>query len=263
MLPKILMCPPTHFDVTYDINPWMTNNQNTVNAISATAQWQALAKKLRQCVDIIELSPESNLPDMVFTANAGFVHKNTAILSKFATTERQPEEEHFAKWFKDQGYTVIQPKNSYEGQGDHLQDRDGRHWIGTGFRTSVEATKEIQEILNHPVNVLTLVDSRWYHLDTCFCPLPRYGQVMWYPAAFSQKSQELIRKSFEISIEITEKQALAFCCNAVCIDSTIFMPADVELYNKLKKMAYIVEQFDLREFLKSGGSAKCLVLQLS
>jgi N-dimethylarginine dimethylaminohydrolase len=257
------MCPPTYFDVTYDINPWMTNNQNTVNSISATAQWQALAKKLSQNVDIIELSPEPNLPDMVFTANAGFVHKNTAILSKFSVSPRQPEEQYFAKWFKDQGYTVTQPKNAYEGQGDHLRDREGRHWIGTGFRTTAEATMEIRELLDEPVNVLELVDPRWYHLDTCFCPLPRYGQVMWYPAAFSKNSQELIRKSFEISIEITEKQALSFCCNAVCIDSIIFMPADVELCERLKKLAYIVEQFDLREFLKSGGSAKCLVLQIN
>jgi len=259
---KILMCPPTHFDVVYDINPWMTNNQRSVNSVSAKAQWQSLVNKLDQITDIIELPAEPNLPDMVFTANAGFVYKNTAILSKFSVSPRQPEEEYFAKWFKDQGYDVIQPKNSYEGQGDHLVDRDGRHWIGTGFRTTVEATVEIQEIIGQPVNALTLVDPRWYHLDTCFCPLPRYGQIMWYPAAFSRESQELIRKSFDISIEITEKQALSFCCNAVCIDSTIFMPVDVDLYNKLKKLAYIVEQFDLREFLKSGGSAKCLVLRL-
>jgi len=26
--PRVLMCPPTHFSVDYDINPWMTGNRD-------------------------------------------------------------------------------------------------------------------------------------------------------------------------------------------------------------------------------------------
>ena len=39
-----------------------------------------------------------------------------------------------------------------------------------------------------PVVPLTLIDPRFYHLDTCFAPLSD-GFVMYYPAAFDTASR--------------------------------------------------------------------------
>ena len=36
---------------------------------------------------------------------------------------------------------------------------------------------------------LQLVDPRFYHLDTCFCPLEG-GYVMYYPPAFDPESRD-------------------------------------------------------------------------
>ncbi|MGB8733940.1 MAG: hypothetical protein WCC99_22005 [Candidatus Sulfotelmatobacter sp.] len=42
---------------------------------------------------------------------------------------------------------------------------------------------------------LRLVDPRFYHLDTCFCPLSN-GEVMYYPAAFDPESQKRIQDRY-------------------------------------------------------------------
>ena len=42
---KILMCPPTYFDVNYSINPWMTR-ERAVKQHTAKTQWQSLKKLL-------------------------------------------------------------------------------------------------------------------------------------------------------------------------------------------------------------------------
>ncbi|VDK64792.1 unnamed protein product [Cylicostephanus goldi] len=53
---RILMCRPTHFQVTYSINPWMDMNQK-VNRPKAMQQWETLKQTLENCgaqVDVME-----------------------------------------------------------------------------------------------------------------------------------------------------------------------------------------------------------------
>lgn len=260
---KILMCRPTYFDVTYDINPWMSDQQHTVDKLAAMCEWQLLRDwivNLGGC-DVEVMDGVDGLPDLVFTANAGFVNKNTAILTRFSKPERRPEENHYRAWFESRGYTVVQPTNDYEGEGDHLVDCFGKHWIGTGFRTNVLATYEIEDFLDTCVNTLMLMDKRWYHLDTCFCPLPG-GEVMWYPYAFSKASRRRIRESFHTSIEVSLEDALQFCCNTLCVADHLFMPEHTMAHHQLKKLGYITHLLPMSQFLKAGGAVKCLSLDL-
>ena len=90
------MCPPTYFDVKYDINPWMSNNINFVNLNEAQKQWNVLYAMIRSCAIVEIVEPVKNFPDMVFTANAGFQFgKNEIILSRFRHWQRQGEEQIF------------------------------------------------------------------------------------------------------------------------------------------------------------------------
>lgn len=255
----VLMCKPTYFDVSYEINPWMAEQQGLVNNPLAHQQWQNLHDAIAQVAKVSVLPGVDQLPDLVFTANAGLVSNGIAVLSKFAKAERQPEEQHFEQWFNQNDYIVVQPNHNYEGEGDHLVDAYGRHWLGTGFRSSAAAVPELESFLGTKVNALELVDPRWYHLDTCFCPLPA-GELMWYPPAFSEASQELVRKSFSVTIEVSEADALAFCCNAVCINRQVFMPECSYANRQVDSLGYTVQTFDLSEFMRAGGAAKCLVL---
>lgn len=255
------MCSPEYFGVSYDINPWMSHNIGQVNHDIAQDQWLVLNKALSRVAEVHVMPGVQELPDLVFTANAGFVKDDIAIVSLFYKQQRQPEEEHFEKWFKVNNYKTIKLKNSYEGEGDHLVDKWGRHWMGTGFRSTIQAALELGDIFKVHVHTLELVDPRWYHLDTCFCPLPN-GEILWYPNAFSEKSQKLVNNSFTDMISISEQDALAFACNSVCIDNNIFMPKNHNVADALKARGYNVQEFDLSEFMKAGGAAKCLVLDL-
>ena len=113
------------------------------------------------------------------------------------------------------------------------------------------------------VNVLSveLVDDRWYHLDTCFFALtPKL--VVFYPGAFDTYGQETIRSHFE-TIEVNEAEALRFACNSIVLAPHIVLPANCpQLSLALEKRGYTVHPVNLTEFLKAGGSAKCLTLHL-
>ena len=74
--PRILICPPDHFAIEYEINPWM-NVRVGSDAGRARQQWTALRNALEGLgvsVDLIE--PVRGLPDLVFTANAGLVFRD-------------------------------------------------------------------------------------------------------------------------------------------------------------------------------------------
>ena len=114
------------------------------------------------------------------------------------------------------------------------------------------------------VVTLKLVDQRFYHLDTCFCPLEG-GAVMYFPQAFDEESRRTIesRIARDKRIEIGEEDALAFACNAVNIDDVIVVNRATPAFVKaLAAKGFEVLQNPLSEFMKAGGSAKCLTLRL-
>ena len=112
---------------------------------------------------------------------------------------------------------------------------------------------------------LRLVDPRFYHLDTCFCPLFG-GFVMYFPPAFDAASNARIeaRYPMEKRIRVSEGDALRFACNAVNIGRRIVLnQISGELRGQLESLGFSMEQVQLTEFLKAGGAAKCLALRLS
>jgi N-dimethylarginine dimethylaminohydrolase len=112
---------------------------------------------------------------------------------------------------------------------------------------------------------LCLVNDRFYHLDTCFCPLAG-GYLMYYPAAFDSASQAIIEAHVppERRIMVSGPDAYAFACNAINCGRHIFLnKASPALVTRLHEEGFHVTQVPLGEFLKAGGSAKCLTLKLS
>lgn len=140
---RILMCPPDCYDVNYVINPWMEGNVHKSSKVRAAAQWRGLNDILHRYAHVELLHPEPGLPDLVFTANAGLVLANDAIISRFLHKERQGEEPHFKKWFENRGFAVHElPRNvPFEGAGDALLDRSEPWlWAGHGFRSHLSIT---------------------------------------------------------------------------------------------------------------------------
>jgi N-dimethylarginine dimethylaminohydrolase len=72
----MLMTPPAFYGIEYEINPWMNRSRRS-KYLLAQEQWRALHRLLqdRLRVDVCLIEPKPGLPDMVFTANAGEVHR--------------------------------------------------------------------------------------------------------------------------------------------------------------------------------------------
>ena len=268
MKEHFLMCAPRHFEVAYVINPWMEGNIARGSNPVAASQWKDLLALLRRFAEVDCISAERGVPDLVFTANAGLVLDRQVLLSAFRHAERRPEEAYFAHWFSTHGYEVLSlPADVYfEGAGDALFDRRlPLLWMGHGHRSDVAAADVIARLFNIEVVPLQLVNPRFYHLDTCLCPLDG-GALLYYPAAFDQASQERIAALVppELRIAVEAEDAAAFACNAVnCGRNVIMNQASDALSRTLAAHGYLLYQTPLSEFMKAGGSAKCLTLKLS
>ena len=265
---KILMCPPDYFTVEYVINPWMAGHGGSLDIELAKTQWQTLREEIAEVADVVTMEPQPDLPDMVFTANAGVVYGDRAVASHFVPHERRPEEPHFKQWFRENGFELLEldEKIGFEGAGDCLFDRRG-HWLwtGYGFRTEIEAHAEIQKFFDVDLVSIHLTDSRFYHIDTCFCPLTD-GFLMYHPPAFDFDSRIAIESRIppHKRIVVDTADAGQFACNAVNIGDTVFLnQASDPLRARLMLAGFRVRQVGLSEFLKAGGSAKCLTLKLT
>ena len=266
----ILMCEPKFYGIEYEINPWMSRARGANHQI-AVRQWQQLHRTITQhCAARVELiEPQPQLPDMVFTANAGLVMGKTFISSNFRFPVRAGEKQYFDAWFASHGYEVHQldPELFFEGAGDMLfwpaaVGAEKLLFGGYHFRSDIRSHLAVSEMLGIEVLSVMLVDPRFYHLDTCFCPLEN-GVLIWYPPAFDQYAQQVIEANIPERIEVSEAEALRFACNAVSIGEHVIIPASCdELAAELQRFSLVPHQVNLSEFLKAGGSAKCLTLRL-
>jgi len=260
------MCRPTYYTIAYEINPWM-NVQRQANHSRAVRQWEALYALLtrRLNVSVQLLRPVRGLPDLVFTANAGLVWEHTLIRSNFRYPQRQGEEAVIERHFRQRGFQVERlPRTfNFEGEGDAL-------WVGEAlllgfrFRSDAQAHEHLSRLLRCRVLPLELVDRRFYHLDTCFCPLSGTA-ALWYPKAFDRYGRTVIERCVHDLVEVPRADAMRFACNAIVAHHAVIMQAGVStrLHRQLARRGFRVKEVDLSEFLKAGGSAKCLVLRLN
>jgi N-dimethylarginine dimethylaminohydrolase len=274
--PVFLMTDPGHYDVSYSINPWMRPDSWAADP-DLGGRAQRASTELREALvsagaDVEIVPPAKGLPDLVFPANAAVVLDGRALLARFMHPERQGEETIFAECFEslaargliDEIHTL--PEDLlHEGAGDAIWDRD-RHffWAGFGQRSDRSSIDVIEDVFEQHAVPLELASPRFYHLDTCFCPLEG-GRVLYYPAAFTRDALATIEACIAPKDRIiaTDADAAAFCVNAVNIGERIIMAkAPKSLKSKLEQRGYIVDEVDLSPFILSGGGAYCMTLRL-
>jgi N-dimethylarginine dimethylaminohydrolase len=265
--PRVLMCAPTYFEVSYVINPWMSGHVHDTEQTRAQRQWDTLREVLTEHADVALQPARAGLPDMPFTANAGLVHGNVFVPSRFRFAERSGEEVYARAWFDTHGFDLreLPEQIHFEGAGDALFDRaHARLWMGHGHRSDLTAAVALAALLDIEVVPLRLVDPRFYHLDTCFCPLAN-GYTMYFPAAFDDEARALIERHVPPSqrIVVDEADALVFACNAVNLGRIVVLNrASQDLRRRLEGAGFVVIEVALDEFMKAGGAAKCLTLRL-
>jgi N-dimethylarginine dimethylaminohydrolase len=257
------MCRPDYYGIEYEINPWMSRSRGSTKE-RAHQQWNALYELLGNLGVAVELlTPQSGLPDLVFTANAGLVFHNRFFSSRFRHEVRARETPHNDAWFAAHGFTVehLPPGMYFEGAGDALFCGPVL-FAGYRIRSDVQGHQFLAQALGKLVLPLELINPRFYHLDTCFCPLAP-GEAIYYPAAFDAYGRKVLEAHIPRLLAVHEDEAHRFGCNAVVVGKTVVLNTGCErLAADLRSWGYETRATELDEFLKAGGSAKCLTLRL-
>jgi N-dimethylarginine dimethylaminohydrolase len=261
----VLMCRPTHYTIAYEINPWM-HVRRQVHHARATRQWEALhrllTKHLRLPVRLVP--PVKGLPDLIFTANAGLVAGRTFIRSNFRHPQRQGEEAVFERYFRRRGFRIARLPAScnFEGEGDALWC-GSTLFLGFRFRSDAPVPERLSRLLRREVLPVELADRRFYHLDTCFCPLDE-AAALWYPPAFDRYGRKVIERVVKDPVAVSKADAMRFGCNAVVVGGAVVTQAGVSkaFRRQLARRSFECHEVELSEFLKAGGGAKCLVLRM-
>jgi len=270
---RVLMVDPAYYDVRYVINPHMTDRIGTVNSSKARKEWKHLKEGFKKLdLEVIILEGQPNLPDMVFCANQSLPYcdnngNKKVIMGIMHAEQRKGEVPFIEKWFRENNYEVLYPDEKkvadFEGMGDAIWHFNRELlWGGYGFRSSVQAYEEISHMLDVPVILLELQDERFYHLDTCLCPL-NTNSVLIYPSAFSKQGLDLIYAMYDNVIEAGSHEAeKLFAVNATVPDgkNVLIQEGCTDVNNKLRALGFHVHEFSTYEFLKSGGSVFCMKL---
>lgn len=261
--PTILMCPPDFYGIEYEINPWMSRSRASDSAI-AREQWEALRGVLATLgCDIQLIEPVKGLPDLVFTANAALMWRDVAFLSHFRHAARQGETPIDDAWFRANGFRCrsLPPGLNFEGAGDALFCGDTL-FGGYIIRSDARALQWVAQEIGCRVIPLQLVDTHYYHLDTCFCPLSPTA-ALWHPPAFDEYGQTAVRQHIPKLIEVAADEAARFACNAVVVGTHVVLNTGCpNLEAQLSAAGFTPHATPLDEFIKAGGSAKCLTLRL-
>ncbi|MFB3978684.1 MULTISPECIES: dimethylargininase [Microbacterium] len=267
---RYLMCRPEHFTVSYSINPWMEPSRPTDTDL-ALRQWQSLYDTYVALGHEIELiDPVEGLPDMVYTANGGFVIDGVAYGPKFRFRERADEAPAFIDWFAANGFEVAEPVEVNEGEGDFLLVGD-TILAGTGFRSTGDSHREVGEVFSREVVSLTLTDPRFYHLDTAIAvldPVEGVGgvekaNIAYLPNAFDERSQAILRERYPDAIRVSDADGAVFGLNSASDGKNVIISPRAKGFEaQLRERGYTPVLVDLSELLLGGGGIKCCTLEL-
>jgi N-dimethylarginine dimethylaminohydrolase len=154
------------------------------------------------------------------------------------------------------------PESRYfEGAGDALYCGDTLI-AGYRIRSDVLSHHVVGELTQSRDVPLELINEHYYHLDTCFCPLAP-GIAIWYPGAFDDYGRRVLAELVPELIEVAAEEAHSFACNAVVVGKHVITNTGCpNLHRDLAARGYTPIETPLSEFVKAGGSAKCLTLRL-
>lgn len=273
------MCQPKYYRVAWEINPWMQIRAQPDRKLAMKQWWDLVTLYNQLGVDIELIEPEPELPDMVFTANAGWCRWGRVVLANFRTAERMPERLFIQRWLerdgRELGYEMVSLPDgvAFEGQGDVVTVGD-HILMGYGFRTNRRAAKHLEEIYGFEtgrVKPVRLVDPWFYHLDTCSLFIPAINLLLWYPPAFDQNARSVILALPCDKFAVDEEDARRFVCNGVFAgpegrDIIMEQPSSglrraLEEYGRARG-GITIHPRNTSEFRKAGGSNRCLTFFL-
>jgi N-dimethylarginine dimethylaminohydrolase len=245
------MCRPDFFTVSYRINPWM-HPEDPTDTSKAVEQWQTLYDTYVSLgFDVKLIDPVEGLPDMVYSANGGFVLDGKAYGASFTYPERQPEGPAYMRWFADNGFEVAVPEQINEGEGDFLLVGD-----------------VLAAIFGREVVTLKLINPSFYHLDTAIAvldpvPVDGHSNIAYLESAFDEASLGILRERYPDAIIVSEEDAAILGLNSYSDGYNVVIASRAKGFEKqLRERGYNPIGVDLSELLLGGGGVKCCTLEL-
>lgn len=244
------------------------------------AQHQAVARAFQHSPVVVEHIPSVEpLPDIVFVANGGLalprLGRPLVLLPNMKYAHRRAELVHLAHVFQCLRIpTLPYPgKQPFEGQAELKWFHGGRKAIGGyGQRATKQAFVELDQLFtklygarNKPeLLVVKLVSPTYYHLDVAMLEFDDSKCVI-HCRAVSERDLMRIQDFLgteNVTVIDTED---SFCLNEVVdgpnvITHRLTDPLIKPLLEQVTGRR--VKQVDASEFEKSGGSVRCMVLDL-
>jgi N-dimethylarginine dimethylaminohydrolase len=270
----------TIFDFQDKQNPYI-DIEHTVHGKKVMQQHSNLQKAFSNIVKYTVDNVQEKIPDIVFIANGGLSLPRiprTLLLPSMKYKQRRDELPHLMKIYEDLGLTMIPfPRAQgapFEGQAELKWFHGGTKAIcGYGFRSTKKTFTILDKFLHtlytsHGLTppellVVRLASDNYYHLDVAMVEFDDTKCVI-HKNAFTAEGIEAIEKFLGKSNVHVIDVANTFCLNAVVDGKNLITH---KLSAKVEKLlegitGKHVKQVDTSEFEKSGGSVRCMTLDL-
>jgi N-dimethylarginine dimethylaminohydrolase len=261
---------PTGFRIKTSQNVF-TNTSITIDHERARNQH----KHLKQVISA-KTFETVELPDIVYVANAGLLLRGlpekVVLLSNMKYVSRKQETKHIKKILSSMKIRTFQfPFDEpFEGQGECKWFYGGKLLLlGYGFRSTVRTVVCLQEVLNKiytsyhkipPIVVgVQIINPTYYHLDIAMCEVSESECIVHKDAI---DNLPLLRTMLKVHVITTSDP---FMLNLLPLKDKIVTHKLQTLKDKhfLQKIFQRpVIEVDVSEFEKSGGSVRCLVLDV-
>lgn len=222
------------------------------------------------------------LPDIVFTANTGLalprLPEITILLPSMKYAQRQEELPYLLKIYHDLGIKTIPfPQHAdapFEGQAELKWFDGGKKAIGGyGHRSTKKSFDILKKVLHEiytthgllPPTILAvpLASFDYYHLDVAMLEYDD-SKCIVHKRAFSGKSIKKIKQFLgEDNVHVLDTTD-SFCLNAVVDGNNLIIhPLHPSLKKEIEGITgKTVKMIDTSEFEKSGGSVRCMTLDV-
>jgi N-dimethylarginine dimethylaminohydrolase len=266
-------------------NPYI-DIKHSVQGAEAAKEHQALVKVYRDSVVVYRIETDESLPDLVFVANGGLslprLPEPMIILPLMKYSQRKRELPYLKNMFDDLGVrrVVFPGPAPFEGQAEIKWFKGGELAVaGYGHRSTKKTFEILDKLLgkiyrkaglNPPkILALPLESDDYYHLDVAMLEFSRRGlppdECIVHKRAFSEKSIARLKEFLGAHAVHVIDTADSFCLNSV-VDGKNLITHKITDPKAKEAIEYItglkIREVDTREFEKSGGSVRCMTMDI-
>jgi dimethylargininase len=200
--------------------------------------------------EVIRLALDDTHPDACFVEDTAVIHSGKALITRFAKTSRQGEEQAVAKILQDYlPVKSIKAPGTLEG-GDVIHV-DDRLISGISQRTNRAGIDQMQVYFG--VRIETIEDSNFIHLKSHVTYLNNNIMLATKPYAHHPALTD-----FDVLLVPDHER---YAANTLTIDDTVLMPSDYpETQQLIEEAGFDVINLNMSEFTKCEGALTCLSL---